>query len=290
MIQTLLKRTPASVAVGKQPDKSWWLVLTILALNTPLADLAAQETGSGAAPPPVSSPEVRYETIFQQANLAYQESEYNEAIRLYRTLLGEAESAPAWYNLGNAYFRTEQWGRATHAFRRALALRPGLGEARANLVLVTDRSGVSRDALEGDWAEHWSNTLPALVWPLLAAGSFWAMAACLTASLFWRRSRGWLLAATFLFALIAVGAGIGLWGIHRESHQAVVLEADVSLRIAATTRSPEKASLEAGEIVRLTAQQGDYWLVQRSDGEQGYVHTREIGKLWGKPNPVPAPG
>ena len=47
-----------------------------------------------------------------QADSAYIEKEYAQACEIYESLLQKGESGEIYYNLGNAYFKQNQLGRA----------------------------------------------------------------------------------------------------------------------------------------------------------------------------------
>src|SRR5437868_11042592 len=62
---------------------------------------------------------------FARANDEFAKAQFQEAIRDYNSLVQAHEwSAPVFYNLGNAYFRTGDVGRAILSYERALALDP----------------------------------------------------------------------------------------------------------------------------------------------------------------------
>jgi len=50
-----------------------------------------------------------------------------------------ALATQAWYNLGNAFFGAEKWPQAVEAYKEALRLRPGDGEAKHNLELALQK-------------------------------------------------------------------------------------------------------------------------------------------------------
>ncbi|HEX9669007.1 MAG TPA: tetratricopeptide repeat protein, partial [Thermoanaerobaculia bacterium] len=72
-----------------------------------------------------------------------------EAVALYRKLLDEAPSALVWTNLGNAEAARKQPALAEAAYRQALALDPGSGDALNNLAwLLLAQEGREEEAEE----------------------------------------------------------------------------------------------------------------------------------------------
>ena len=63
-----------------------------------------------------------------EADSAYVNGNYQKAITQYESLLKQGASAEIYYNLGNAYYRTENITRAVLNYERALLLSPGDGD------------------------------------------------------------------------------------------------------------------------------------------------------------------
>lgn len=75
-----------------------------------------------------------------------------EAEDLFRRALQEAPSARLWYSLGNLHLGKGDEGEAIDAYREAVKLDPGHGDARFNLALALERENRIREAagaLEG---------------------------------------------------------------------------------------------------------------------------------------------
>lgn len=78
--------------------------------------------------------------LTDQAEKAYQNESYQEAVDLYRQAIEkEGTSATLYYNLGNAEYRLGHTARAILAYERALRLDPTDSDTRTNLEFVNDR-------------------------------------------------------------------------------------------------------------------------------------------------------
>src|SRR6184192_4570034 len=81
------------------------------------------------------------QTDFGKANQEYAQGHFKEAIAGYETLVRSGPlSANLFYDLGNAYFRTGDFGRAILNYKRALALERHHPEATANLQIARDEA------------------------------------------------------------------------------------------------------------------------------------------------------
>lgn len=79
---------------------------------------------------------------FLEANTAYQQGQYDQAISLGEEILkGGIVSANVYYNLGNAYFKKQILGKAMVNYLRVLQIEPHHKDAKINLRLVKELLG-----------------------------------------------------------------------------------------------------------------------------------------------------
>ena len=102
---------------------------------------------SGDSSPAISiSADARFDT----ANKLYAQSKFKEAATAYNQLIEEGSISPALYfNLGNAFFKSGQIGRAIGAYRQAEEMSPRDPDVRANLQFA--RNLVSGPKIGAGW-------------------------------------------------------------------------------------------------------------------------------------------
>ncbi len=72
--------------------------------------------------------------LFQKANSFYDQGNFNAAIQTYQKLLEQGvKDATVYYNLGNAYFKAKQLGKAILYYRKAQELAPRDKDIKTNL-------------------------------------------------------------------------------------------------------------------------------------------------------------
>jgi hypothetical protein len=77
------------------------------------------------------------DTRFNQANKAYADEDYQQAIELYSNILGEGlESGEVFFNLGNAYYKINDLGRAILNYEKARKYIDGDPALEQNLKLA----------------------------------------------------------------------------------------------------------------------------------------------------------
>lgn len=75
--------------------------------------------------------------LMKDANQLYEAGQFDEAAAVYQSLIDVGlEDGALFFNLGNAYFKQEDWGQAILNYRRAQRLMPRDPDVRANLALV----------------------------------------------------------------------------------------------------------------------------------------------------------
>lgn len=96
--------------------------------------LAAADVGSASAEAASADLALEPAELWVQANAAYDEGLYGRAIALYERLVDEGmASGGLFYNLGNAYLRGGDLGRAIASYRRAQVFLPRDQDIEANL-------------------------------------------------------------------------------------------------------------------------------------------------------------
>src|SRR5216117_4006388 len=109
---------------------------------------------------------------FAKANQEYAQSHFKEAISRYETLVSSGQwSANLFYDLGNAYFRTGDFGRAILNYERALALERHHPEATANLQIARDEAHALE--MQQSWPERHLEFASINQYSIAAAVAFW---------------------------------------------------------------------------------------------------------------------
>src|SRR5437868_10316557 len=109
---------------------------------------------------------------FVKANQAFAQGHFKEAISSYEALVQKREwSANLFYDLGNAYFRTGDFGRAILNYERALALERHHPEAAANLQIARDEARALE--MQQSWPERYLQFASLNQYSIAAAIAFW---------------------------------------------------------------------------------------------------------------------
>lgn len=240
------------------------------------------EINSPVAIDPTATPD----QLWDQASTAYINNDFHRAIKSYEQLLTQGlSSAKLYYNLGNAYFKDNQLGRAILCYRRALRLAPGNDDIRYNLSVAEART---KDTIEqipefflSEWLRAVRHTMSCTAWSLLSLGMLTialvsVLLFLLAQQLTWRKVGFYGALATGLLFVITTIFAAGERREMLDRTQAVVLS-----NSAAVKSSPDKSSadlfvLHEGTLVRITDQLDDWYEISIADGKKGWLDSRKI--------------
>src|SRR5499427_5928303 len=134
----------------------------------------------------VSSAFAQSDPQFAKANEEFAQGHFKEAIAGYEALVSAGQwNANLFYNLGNAYFRTHDFGRAILNYERALALDNHHPEATANLQIARDEARALE--LQPTKLERYLQFASVNQYAIAAAVAFWLGIFGIVALIFARR-------------------------------------------------------------------------------------------------------
>lgn len=199
-------------------------------------------------------------TQFSKANQEYAAADFDAAARDYEELVRSGQDIPnVFYNLGNAYFRKKDFGRAILNYERALALDPRHPEARANLQITRDQAR-ALELVPTKW-ERVAATGTQNEWAIAAAIAFWVFAFSTAVLIFRTRRRGGLIVLSiFSLAIVVIGA-FEAWQLEHGKHGAglaIVTAENADARLATADTANRVLTLPAGSEIQVLSQRGDW--------------------------------
>lgn len=222
---------------------------------------------------------VRADDSFGKANADYRAGRFGEAAERYEALLErDGPRVSVLQNLGSAYHRLGEDGRAIVAFERALLLKPNDADLKANLKLVRDRAAVFSATEPSGWTDpagwmsrrSWS-------WLVFAGVAAWPVAAVWWVG-FRGRSRRWLaLPAAVVGTALAAGSW---WAVEKNAgieSRAVIVADPAKVRLSPFESADEKGTLAEGrEVVVGEARDGYVWVNEAEASTEGWVLESEV--------------
>jgi tetratricopeptide (TPR) repeat protein len=210
---------------------------------------------------------------FVSGNAEYAAGRFKEAAELYEKAVASGEtSTSVFYNLGNAWYRSGDLGRAILNYERALALEPRHPETLTNLRLARDKAR-ALELRESRW-EALVNRATLTHYLVTAAIGFWA-AAFAAAALVLRGRRSATLIALCVFALLTCAIGVaGAYSLEtgtRGRSLAIVVGKKVDARLAAADSANTVLTLPAGSEIEVLSTRGDWIYAALPNELRGFV-------------------
>ena len=221
------------------------------------------------------------DATFNKANADYAAGHFPDAIAGYESLVKSRQWNPVlFYDLGNAYFRTGDFGRAILNYERALALEPAQPEARANLQLARDQARAIE--LAPGWTETHLDFLTRDQFAWLTAAAFWGAAAILLGLYFaQRRSVVWIFALVLLGA-ISAGAAVVVYQLETGStgsDLAIVTKKNIQARLATAESAGTVLLLPAGSEVKILSTRGDWCYAALPNDLRGWIPAQSAERV-----------
>jgi hypothetical protein len=211
------------------------------------------------------------DAAFANANQAYAQGQFKEAIEGYESLVHSGQwSANLFYDLGNAYFRTSDFGRAILNYERSLALQQRHPEATANLQIARDETHALE--MQQSWPERYLQFASINQYSIAAAAAFWIGVFPLLTLTFARR-RSAAAIALLAFSIFA-GAIFAIWQLDHgvKGHAlAIVTAENVQARIATADTANSVLALPPGSEVKILSTRGDWIYVALPNNLRGWI-------------------
>ena len=225
----------------------------------------------------------------QDADAEYSKGNYQQAIKDYEELLKAGESAEIYYNLGNAYYRTENITRSVLNYERALLLNPADEDIRFNLQMARSKT-IDKITPESEmffftWYRSLVNLMTIDNWARLAIASM-----ILTL----------ILALVYLFASHLTLRKIGFYGgvlflvifllsnlfafqqkqMLMKRNGAIVIAPSVTIKKTPEANSTDQGVIHEGTRVDIIDDTMRDWKeIHLADGREGWIPTSQIEKI-----------
>lgn len=224
-----------------------------------------------------------------EADSAYVQERYEQAISLYNKLLKTGASASVYYNLGNAYYRTGDMAHAILAYERAYLMEPGDADIRFNLQLARTKT-IDKIVPESEmFFITWFRQM--IDW---YSADQWGRAVVVCFALFVVSLLLYFFAGRMLWRKVGFGVGVCtlilavLFHIFAYQQQqkllvrthAIVMSSSLTVKSTPSTSGTDLFVLHEGTKVEITDDTMKDWKeIRLADGKVGWVPVKTIERI-----------
>ena len=227
--------------------------------------------------------------LFSQANKAYKEAKYTEAIELYQKIEEKEQiSSELYFNLGNSYYKLNKVASTIYNYEKALQLDPLNKDAANNLVFA---KRLTLDAIEElpktflqRLNENYLQKLSYNQWAIVVV--FFSFLASLLFLLFYfsvtsSRKRLYFVTSIFSFLLLLISLTItyNQYSFSKKNIQAIIFVEKAEVKNAPTLNSEEVFTLHEGTKVKVLDAVDNWKKIKLADGKIGWIIASELKVL-----------
>ncbi|NRA44816.1 MAG: SH3 domain-containing protein [Oligoflexales bacterium] len=212
---------------------------------------------------------------------AYDKGDFYQSVKIYEELISEGlDNGHVFYNLGNAYYRLEEPGKAMAAYLAAKRLLPRNPDIKANLAYV---HGQIKDKLEYQTESGFLNVIA--FWQDSVTSKeifevflfFWCLGFLLLGVFYWKRQ-----------LVLLKRSGLGMLGVAVITFSAFLISQNqdavwgaVSANSAAVRSGPGELNTQVFELhrgapIKITEEEKDWFLINLSDGKKGWIAKKQV--------------
>lgn len=229
------------------------------------------------------------EDLLRRANELYTQEKFTEAIEVYNQLLEtNLESAEVYFNLGNAYYKTNQFPKAILNYERAKLLAPDDEDINFNLQVANQKVVDAIEELPGIFITRWWNSLinsqTTDSWALISIIAF-VLFLTLAGLYFFARS-GDIRRIAFWSAWVLFVVSMMSWSFAStqksrltDHNFAIVMQPTVTIKSSPSEKGTNLFVVHEGLKVKVTDKLGGWLEVELADGNKGWLLTESVERI-----------
>ena len=227
-----------------------------------------------------------FKAQLDSAAASYQATKYEQAISIYENIVAQGyESAELYFNLGNAYYKSNKLPYAIANYERALKLNATDEDIQFNLQLanthVVDKINVLPEFFLKSWGQSLVRALTSNQWAALSIASF--VIALVLLLLFFLTDRPLLRRFAFWIGLLLVVEAAFTFSFSSKQKnnvlnepEAIVVTPSVVVKSSPDAAGTELFLIHEGLKIKVTNHNGDWSEIRLSDGNKGWVKTSDL--------------
>jgi tetratricopeptide (TPR) repeat protein len=224
-----------------------------------------------------------------KANKAYSAGSYTTAADLYNKVVAGGYEAPElYYNLGNAYFKMNDYARAILWYERAKRLDPGNEDIDFNLNVANTKISDKIDPLPELFYKRWLNGILHLysvdMWATLGifmfiAGLLGGVLYLVSHILILRKIGFWSAVVLLLLAVFSLLFAWSSYSFTKSTMEAIVFAPTITVKSSPDDKSTDLFVVHEGTKVRLLDNINGWYEIRIANGSVGWLPVTSLEKI-----------
>ncbi|SDR82967.1 SH3 domain-containing protein [Gillisia sp. Hel1_33_143] len=226
------------------------------------------------------------DSLFDKANTAYNEGDYNAAISNYQKIIDQGEaSSELYYNLANAHYKLSHIAPSVYYYEKALKLDPNDKDVKNNLafannMVIDDIKEVPKAGISNSF-NNFVNTLSYNTWAWIGVlfsalfAVFFILYYFSISPRFKRVFFGVAMVAVILM-IFSVISGFHQKSNIQDSKFAIVFAEEVAVRSEPNLRGDEQFTLHEGTKIEVLNTYQNWVKLQLANGDQGWLEKNSL--------------
>jgi len=227
--------------------------------------------------------------IIDKANKEYTKGEYYNAIELYQKIYKNGfESSDLYFNLGNAYFKVNDFASAILYFEKAKKLNPADENTEYNIRITNTKIFDKNDAAPELFLKRWwksiCKSLSADAWAAITIiffSLFFILVGLylLSKSIRIRKLSFWAAGVFLVLTIISFTSGSQQYFNITNHNEAIIMSPSVTIKSSPSENSTDLFVVHEGTKVKVIDIVGEWSEVSIANGSRGWMKTTSFEKI-----------
>ena len=227
-----------------------------------------------------------HNAMMKAANEAYQKQKFEEAAVLYQQIADAGnEGSVLYYNLGNAYFKCDENGKALLWYERALRLDPRNEDIKHNIAFVNqklvDKIDIMPELFISRWWNALSSSLTSHSWAVCSIIASLLFFVCLAGMLLLKRPAlhsvcTWCSLLCLLLLIFSIIFANKEKDRYLETPEAIVMSPVLNVKSTPGTASNDLFVIHEGLKVEVTDHLNEWVEIKLPNGDKGWVEAKAV--------------
>jgi len=230
-----------------------------------------------------------YYAEIDSANQFYAKNKFEDAISGYKSIIDSGvESSAIYYNLGNAYFKTNNIPKAIVNYERALLLNPNDEDIKYNLELANTFIIDKIESIPPFFLKLWLNNFSMLMqsnnWAIISISGFiifliFSLIYLFTNKIVVKKLSFWFGIVIFIISISAFGFANRNKNLLTKNNTAIIMASSVTAKSTPDESGTDLFVVHEGTKVKVNDKIGNWVEIKLSDGNKGWILSQQLEQI-----------